>query len=140
MRLPLAVRVHAIGRPIVPAHITSANGRSVLICDCSDGIQRFCKGSDDNQFAPVNEWVSAMLAKLAGFSVLEPAIVDVGGRVFYGVPYFDASRASFGLAGAGDPLFLGSSNCDEILYQGIAFDAYIANPDRHSGNLIVVRD
>lgn len=81
-----------------------------------------------------------MLAKLAGFSVIEPAIVDIGGVLYFGTRYLDSSRASFALSGPKDPAFLRSTNRGDILYQSMALDAFIVNPDRHSGNLIAFSD
>lgn len=126
----------AISPAIKPANINSANAASVRIAQCDDRVQRFCKGDSSNPYAPANEWVSAMLAKLAGFSVLEPAIVDIAGTLYFGTRYLDSAHASFALAGPKDPAFMRSVNKDSILYQAMALDAFIVNPDRHRGNLV----
>lgn len=136
MQLPLALQVSAIGPPIKPANINSANAASVLIAVCDDGLQRFCKGNSSNPYAPANEWISAMVAKLAGFSVIDPAIVNIAGKLYFGTPYLDSAHASFALGGPQDPVFLRSVNKDSVLYQAMALDAFTANPDRHTGNVV----
>ena len=134
-RFPFAVRISAIEDPR-PSFRGTTNDGACFTVECAGGEIYFLKSNDRYRYTSANEWVAAMLGAYAGFDIMQPVIVEWDRREYYGRRYVDyiLELASPFESGA----FHAIPNSGDIAYQAIAFDAWIANTDRHDGNLLVV--
>lgn len=136
LQFPFASVIPAAGPGYQPA-ISTANAPDIWIVPCSDGAERLCKGGSVNPKAPCNEWIAAQICQLAGFPVLEPAIVERMGKLYFATSFLQRNQLVSNLNGPRDPRFAAAINGLDIAYQAIAIDALLANPDRHGSNIIL---
>ena len=134
-----------MGGPPVPlkvsrqpmAHKVSAN--PVYSTRLMGGKKAFLKmNRPDHPFLCMNEWVSGCLGLLAGFSLLPISQVQWRSGVHVAWPYLEAADYLPGPVAAGSSQFAACSNSGPVPYEAVALDAWIANPDRHDGNVVIV--
>lgn len=103
-----------------------------------NGNEYIIKGptfTPDHQYVAANELVAARIAGTLGLPVLDHAIIQMGGRFFFGGSWMQ--KPTFYPNTTSD-LFLKCGNKDRI-YDVLVFDVLVCNVDRHSGNLLVRR-
>ncbi|MGH2561049.1 MAG: HipA family kinase [Thermomicrobiales bacterium] len=108
-----------------PRYILAENGSEYII-----------KGpalSPANPYVAANELIAAHLAQSLGLPVLDFAIVEMGGKLFFASAWMPPG--SFYPAIRRD-LFDRRENRDSA-YDLVVFDAWLCNMDRHADNLIV---
>lgn len=113
----------------------ASNARYVL---ASDGREYIIKGpslAPDNPRVGANELIAARLAARLGLPVLDHNVITWRGEHFFGSEWMDKSRFSPALD---RELFLKCENRD-CVYEGVVFDGWLINKDRHNENLIARR-
>jgi hypothetical protein len=105
------------------------------------GAKAFAKGNTaDHPHRCINEWVGSSMGLLSGFSLLPIGQLDWNGTIYVAWPYLEPTELESGVIDWDTPALRGCANAASLVYQAVALDALLANPDRHNrGNVLVVR-
>jgi len=101
-----------------------------------NGTEYIIKGpylTPHHKYVAANELIAATLAGILSLPVLDVCILEMAGRLYFGSTWMQTPTF---VPQISSTLF---ARCDnrERVYDILAFDIFVCNTDRHSGNLIV---
>jgi len=105
-----------------------------------DETTRFCKKPRSTHiFVGFNEWVCSALLKTLDFPGLPFGVLSSRNELFFWLEYVPDGERVKGPVGHDSHEVEECGNFDEVIYQAVAFDAWVLNPDRHHNNVLVRR-